>query len=336
MDNKPCLVIGDPTIDVFMTPRVSDTLCRMDEENPYICFSYGDKIPVDALEFTTGGNAANVCVGLERMGMSAQLCTTIGDDGVSRMIIEKLHEERVDLTHITKQIHGTTNYSTIISYRGERTIFAYHAPRVYTFPEPFPDVSFIYLTSMGEHFESFVSTLVGYLHTHADIPLFFNPGSIQLRAGDDAIHMILQATQFLFVNRKEAELFTHTQESEGKEMDILKKLHALGPKKIIMTDGNKGAYGSDGTIFYSSNVIPTTVVEKTGAGDSFNVGFIAAYMDNQPFDIAMQWGAVNSSSVIGHVGAQRGLLHKKDMESWLSLAKKSGLKVTKEPIVKIG
>ena len=45
------------------------------------------------------------------------------------MIVSRLKEEGVDLDFVIEQPGTTSNYSTIINYSGERTIFVYHAPR---------------------------------------------------------------------------------------------------------------------------------------------------------------------------------------------------------------
>ena len=50
MENIDLLSIGDATIDTFMTPVESETLCRVDTKECLIAFSYGDKIPVKNLE----------------------------------------------------------------------------------------------------------------------------------------------------------------------------------------------------------------------------------------------------------------------------------------------
>ena len=44
------LSIGDATLDVFLTPSESETLCSIDTKECLICFSYGDKIPVKNID----------------------------------------------------------------------------------------------------------------------------------------------------------------------------------------------------------------------------------------------------------------------------------------------
>ena len=70
MENFDLLSIGDASIDTFMTPLESETLCKIDTKECFIAFAYGEKIPVKNLEFSAGGNAANNAVGTRRMGLN--------------------------------------------------------------------------------------------------------------------------------------------------------------------------------------------------------------------------------------------------------------------------
>src|SRR5271157_804575 len=114
---KPDLLsIGDATIDTFMTPIESETMCKLDTKECLICFSYGDKIPVKNLEISVGGNAGNNAVGVERLGVSSAIVLTLGDDNIGDLIIEKLKKEGVNLTYVIQQPGTMSNTSTVINY----------------------------------------------------------------------------------------------------------------------------------------------------------------------------------------------------------------------------
>ncbi len=320
--------IGDATIDTFMTPTETETLCKVDTKECYIAFSYGDKIPVRNLEFSIGGNAANNAVGTSRRGIKTAIVLTLGDDNVGKMIIDRLKEEGVDMTYVMQQPGTHSNYSTIISYMGERTIFVYHAPRSYEFPVQLPAVPWVYLTSMGEAFRPFYNHVVEYLKKNPSVKLAFNPGSWQLRAPKEQIGEVLSLTYLLYVNREEAEKMTGMTDSLGKERDLLNAVMALGPKMVVITDGSKGAFATDGQQFLKVGVMPVEAFERTGAGDAFGSGSLSALIKGKPLSEALLYGTINSSSVIGYVGSQRGLLREEELDEWLERAKSSGVVVT--------
>lgn len=327
MESFDLLSIGDATLDVFMTPMESEALCRVDTRECLIAFSYGEKIPVKNLEFSIGGNAANNAVGARRLGIRVGIVLTLGDDSIGNLIIERLRNEGVDLTYVIQQPNTSSNYSSIINYQGERTIFTYHAPRSYEFPVALPQVPWVYLTSMGEAFRPFYNHMLEWLTKNPEIKLAFNPGSWQLRNESNEVKQIIARSQMIYVNRKEAEKLTNFGDSNGKEKELLSALANLGPKICVITDGGRGAFATNGQVFLRVGVLPIEAYERTGAGDAFGAGCLSAIIKGKTLDEALIWGTVNSASVIGYTGSQRGLLRIDEMPVWLERAKSSGVKV---------
>jgi len=328
MDNQiELLSIGDSSLDVFMTPTEIETLCQINTKKSLIAFSYGDKIPVNNFEISIGGNAANNAVGAKRLGVRSATVLTLGEDDVGNKIVEKLKSEGVDTTYVIQQLATTSNYSTIINFAGERTIFTYKAPKSYEFPVQLPSAPWIYLTSMGDSFRPFYNHLLNWMKKNGEVKLAFNPGSRQLRAGLDSIKDVLSASYMVYVNRKEAEILTGLKETQEKEKDLLKALSALGPKISIITDGSNGSFVYDGTRFVKAEVLPVDAYERTGAGDAFGSGCIAALIKGKSLEEALLWGTLNSASVIGYIGSQRGLIKETEMPTWIERAKSSEVKV---------
>lgn len=325
------LSIGDATIDVFMTPVETETICSIDKKECLIAFSYGDKIPVKNLEFSIGGNAANNAVGTKRLGISSGIVLTLGQDNVGEMIVKRLKDEGVDTTFVIEQPATSSNYSTIINYSGERTIFVYHAPRSYEFPIHLPKAPWVYLTSMGESFRPFYIHMTDWIRANPQIKLAFNPGSWQIRANYDDIKDIMALTYLIFVNREEAEKLTGFGASDQKERDLLIALSKLGPKISIITDGAKGSYAYDSINgnFIKAGILPVDAYERTGAGDAFGSGVLSALIHGKTLEEALLWGTCNSASVIGYTGSQKGLLKFDEIDSWLTRAKSSGINVVK-------
>jgi len=326
-ENYDLLTIGDATVDVFMTPLESETVCEMDKKECKICFSYGDKIPVRDLEFTIGGNAANNAVGVSRLGLKDAIVITLGGDTIGDLIIERLIKERVDTSFVSRQPATSSNYSTIINYSGERTIFTYHAPRSYEFPVQLPTAPWIYLTSMGETFRPFYNHFIDWLKKNPQIKLAFNPGTWQMKGGVEGIKEVLSLSHILYVNREEAEKLTNFPDSHGKEKELLTLVSKLGPKISIVTDGPEGSLAYDGQKFLKCGIYPQEVIERTGAGDAFGSGMLSALIKGKSLEEALIWGTVNSASVVSFVGAQKGLLKESEMADWIERAKSSGVKV---------
>jgi sugar/nucleoside kinase (ribokinase family) len=245
------------------------------------------------------------------------------------MIVDKLKAEGVDLTYVIQQPSTTTNYSTVINYSGERTIFVYHAPRSYEFPVALPVTPWVYLTSMGESFRPFYNHMTEWLKKNPTVKMAFNPGSWQLRDGYESIKDVMGLTYMMYVNREEAEKLTNFGKSEGKDREILISLSKLGPKISVITDGGAGAmaYDSINGKFMKVGILPVDAYERTGAGDAFGSASLSALIHGKTLDEALLWGTVNSASVIGYTGPQKGLLKIEEMPEWLERCKSSGVNV---------
>ena len=147
--------------------------------------------------------------------------------------------------------------------------------------------------------------------------LAFNPGTPQLKDGYEGIRGILETTNILFVNKDEAQEIVESY--DGTKIDnikeLLKKLQTLGPKIVVITDGENGSFAiNEKGEFFTQDIVKTTIVEKTGAGDAYASGFLAAMLSNLPIQTAMKWGTLNASATMAILGAQNGLLSRKEME----------------------
>ncbi|MEK7526320.1 MAG: carbohydrate kinase family protein [Patescibacteria group bacterium] len=325
--NEPLdlLTIGDATMDVFLIPTESDVLCSLNDKDCQVCFTYGAKIPVKSMEFSIGGNAANNAIGTRRLGIKTAIVVSLGDDSVGKMIVDRLVSENVATNFVHEQTGSISNYSTIIRYQGERTIFTYHAPRIYEFPNNLPFTNWVYLTSLGENFRPFYDQVVKWISPQTK--LAFNPGSWQLKNGIDSISDVIAKTYLLFVNREEAETLTKLTDSDGKEKQLLKALFDLGVKVPVVTDGNNGSFCFDGNVYIQAGILPIEATERTGAGDAFGSGVLSALIKGKTLKEAIVWGTVNSTSVIGFTGSQKGLVRESEMEAWLAKAKEMKMKI---------
>ena len=131
----------------------------------------------------------------------------------------------------------------------------------------------------------------------------------------------------IYVNRQEAEKITGVSGSMGKEKELLIALAKEGPKTCVITDGGSGSYAYDGEKFYKAGVLPVDAYERTGAGDAFGSGCLSALVKGKGWGEALLWGTLNSASVIGYVGPQRGLLKESEIPIWLERAKSCNLEV---------
>jgi len=176
----------------------------------------------------------------------------------------------------------------------------------------------MYLTSLGEVWTHAYKKALAYVRK-TNCFLAFNPGTKQLAKKSDLVEEGLKLAEILFVNKEEAKLLLSEYKHEKNPPDDMEKLlqevMSLGPKIVVVTDGKRGSYVLDKQKnFFHQDIVASKVVERTGAGDAYSSGFLAAILYNRPIEKAMQWGGSNSTSVVGSIGAEAGLLKKEELE----------------------
>jgi sugar/nucleoside kinase (ribokinase family) len=313
------ITVGETTIDAFMTIADMNKAYRVDNEHHDFCIRPGQKINVDEYDFMMGGNATNVAVGLSRMGFKVGLCSEIGDDELSIKIRNALVKENLERL-LVKQTAGPSSFSVILNFGTDRTVFVQDVEREHEFHLDDVTTPFVFLTSLGRQWEGAYQKVLQFVEENNAV-LAFNPGGHQLREGKDVIRGVLERTNMLFVNKEEAEMLLLDKQTDQNDQayieGLLKQLQALGPKTIIITDGRNGSYGmNEQGDMHRLAIDGGKVVERTGAGDAYTSGFIAAILYGVPFDRAMEWGAHNATSVVTKIGAQAGLLTKEEIEQF--------------------
>ena len=304
--------IGDTTYDVFLglDEETTKVQCDSNGENCLVLMPFADKVSVNtAIKVPGVGNAANMAVGASRLGLMAGLYTILGKDMTGREALAVFKKEKVATDYVEIDKKKDTNFSAVLSYKGERTILVYHEKRNYNLPKIGP-AKWVYLTSLGPGHEVMHGQIIDYIDK-TKARLIFNPGTHQFKEGLEVLKPLLQKTFALVVNKEESEKLV------GKNDDIkelLKLTKNTGPEIVVITDGPKGSYAFDGNSFYFQDILDTPVFERTGCGDSYSTGFLAASFLGLDVPTAMKWGTVNAAFVIQKTGAQEGLLTRVSMK----------------------
>jgi ribokinase len=282
--------------------------------------SFGTKVPYDHAEIIEGvGNAANASVAFARLGLNSALAANVGSDRYGRDIIAALERSEVDTRFVHINPKHSSNYHYVLWYKDERTIlikheeYDYHWPRFRVSDIP----QWVYFSSISEHALEYHDQIAAWLESHPTVKLAFQPGTFQIKAGTKRLKKIYESTEVVAVNREEA---TAISKGDHHDMhDLFDKLHALGPKTVLISDGHAGAYASDGERRYKMPIYPDPKppFERTGAGDAFTSTFVAALAKGADIQDALLWAPINSMSVVQYVGAQQGLLTEKQLEKFL-------------------
>jgi sugar/nucleoside kinase (ribokinase family) len=315
------LSVGDVVTDAFIKLQTDQEKIEMGKDGqPDLSIPFGVKIPYESSQVLEGvGNAANASVAFAKLGLESGLVANVGEDGWGRDIINSLQNSDVDTRFIHINRGKVSNYHYVLWYKDDRTIlikheeYDYHWPRFRIIDIP----KWIYFSSISKNAMEYHDQISHWLESHPTVKLAFQPGTFQIEAGTHRLKKIYERSEILAVNREEA-----TTISKGDHHDIndlFDKLHALGPKTILISDGHAGAYASDGDKRYKMPIYPDPKppFERTGAGDAFTSTFVAALAKGADVQGALLWAPINSMSVVQQVGAQAGLLKESQVEKYL-------------------
>ncbi len=234
----------------------------------------------DDFRLTLGSSSAILAHNLAALGVSVGFITVLGDDALGEIALGRLAEKGVDLTR-TKHISGgkSTGVTILLNHQGKRHILTYPG----TMSEmTCGDLDMPYLAS-GRHFH--FSSLYLQKGLQADLPGIFrqlkSEGlTISLDTNDDpddiwtgVVDELLGLVDIFLPNENEACRISGKPEVESAVAALAKRVPLVAVKC-----GSRGALVQAGEQRWLVPGKAVTPLDTIGAGDSFNAGFLAAFL----------------------------------------------------------
>lgn len=319
-EQSDVVCIGDIVTDAFIKLIDEQALTYENDQGKWLAMQFGTKLPFDHAEILEAvGNAANAAVAFSRLGLDTAFVTNVGDDQHGRDMIASLQKDKVKTHFVRINSNKNSNYHYVLWYKEERTILIKHEEYDYHWPHlrPAEVPKWVYFSSISQHAIPYHDQVADWLDENPGVKLAFQPGTFQMEAGTERLKRIYARSEVLILNREEAVLVTGGD--HGNLHDLLDRMHELGAKTAVITDGPDGAYASDGVQRLKMPLYPdpSPPKERTGAGDAFASTFVAALIKGNNLEGALQWAPISSMNVVQKVGAQAGLLTEKELEDFL-------------------
>ena len=222
-----------------------------------------------------GGPVATALAVAGKYGARTAMIDSIGDDMVGRHILDDFEKYNVNTEAIQVESGANSGVATILVKQstGERAVFFERSTA--TEPE-FLDThkqlieSTYILHINGRHRQLMRSAIAVAKEVGTIISL---DGGAQRY--DEDMKPITEASHIVIVARDYAEKYTGTTNLE----DACRIIHERGACIAGVTDGANGSYfvWPDGTSYRCEPFTQATVVDTTGAGDSFHGAFLAKF-----------------------------------------------------------
>ena len=289
------LCIGDVMLDVIARINVSPQKINFGSDT------------ASRISSSSGGAAGNVAAWLTRTDARSTIVSHVGDDPAGAAIVAEFDALGVD--HGDLVIPGETSgvVVVLVDASGERTMFPDKGANSRLTLADLPDLSrfqAVYISGyalLNPLARDGVLAMIEKIKADG-LPIYFDPASVGAMkdVADKELHNWFSMMDVLFLNEEESIYLTGS-------VDIERALNYLldFSKVVVIKRGSAGAIAkARGFDSISLPAVAATVIDTTGAGDSFAAGFIASYSKNHDLTAALQAGGELAAGCVAIVGGR--------------------------------
>jgi sugar/nucleoside kinase (ribokinase family) len=300
----------DPTATEHLAGRDLDVLV-LGEINPDVIVRAADPVPVfgqverfvDSIDLVVGSSSVIFACGAARLDLRTAFVGVVGDDPMGRFMLDAMRERGINVEGCRVDRDVPTGATVILTSGQDRAILT--APgtvpllRDEDIPEP--------LVARARHLHVGSVFMLDALRPRLAARL-----AAAHRAGlttsvdcnwdpretwDGGLRDILRETDVFLPNAAEATRIAATDDVEA----AARALVAAGPRIVAVKCGADGALAvtRDGKLTRIAS-LAVHAVDTTGAGDSFDAGFLAGFLAGRPIRDCLALGvAAGSLSTLG-------------------------------------
>jgi sugar/nucleoside kinase (ribokinase family) len=238
-----------------------------------------------------GSSSMILAMGLARLGDPVRFVGCCGSDAFGRFCTDALHERGVDTAGVVPDDGLRTGVTVAMSSNIDRALLTWPGAIAELTADDVSDAALAgaqHLHVSSYYLQTKLRPQLGELFARAraaGLTTSLDPGSDpEQRWGRELIEVLRHVDVFL-PNQSEACAITSTDTPE----DALRALDN-GSTRLVIKTGSRGAITLDHGKPLSAPGYPTQAVDTTGAGDSFNAGFLHAWLRDLPALDCLRWG----------------------------------------------
>jgi len=305
MKRPQVLVIGELNVDIVATG-----LRGFPE--------MGAEILAQDCELSLGSASAIFAVGMSKLGHNVTFVSQVGRDSFGDFCIAKLKQLGVATSNVVRKANEKTGVTLALSGKKDRALITYPGAIASLTADRVNDRllkqhDHVHLTSY--YLQKGLQPAFGEIVQRAKalgLTTSFDPNSDPSDRWNSKINSVLKYTDVLFVNEREAIKLTKAKTAHA----ALKMLGAKAPC-VVVKRGAKGAIAIQNNELFTDPGFRVKAVDTTGAGDSFDAGFVSAYLMKQPLAESLRFGnACGALSAIS-IGGTEGQPTQTELQEFL-------------------
>ncbi len=246
----------------------------------------GTEMVCEGLNVIPGGTL-NCVVALRRLGVHVGWVGALGNDFFSKFVLEELQLEGVETALVTQLDRPLRQVTVSLSYPQDRAFITYTDPQpdeIELLLEALERVTYRHLHFPGLFVHDKLPALLETCHAQG-IGVSMDCQHHEATLDMPLAREVLSRVDMFMPNASEAKKLTCTDTLD----DALGALSALVPHVVIKC-GEEGAVARRDGVDYREPAVKLTPVDTTGAGDVFDAGFLAAFLDGLDTSTCLKWG----------------------------------------------
>jgi sugar/nucleoside kinase (ribokinase family) len=278
----------------------------------------GKEVLVDDFVMTLGSASAICAMGLARLGRPVGFTGKVGADPWGDYCLETMAAAGIDVTRVHRDRDLKTGVTVSISSPRDRALVSFLGAMGALAGEDLPDgvfAGFGHLHVSSYFLQEKLRPSLRDVFSRArrrGLTTSVDPGFDPTeRWGKDLLEALSEADVFL-PNEVELAALSGTSDVE----QALARLDN-GHTRIVAKLGAKGCVAREGGRLLRAEALPVQPVDTTGAGDSFNAGFLHAWLDGRPLAECLRWGAACGSLSTRGVGGSGRQADAREVEALL-------------------
>ncbi|MBP7868686.1 MAG: carbohydrate kinase family protein, partial [Firmicutes bacterium] len=203
--------------------------------------SLDDEVAINGLDEYDGGSAANVALGVARLGARSSFLSCVGRDAFDSGMISRLQAEGVDTSRVftSPTGTGTARMFGFVTPDGSRQLYTYSgAATEFTVddvtPERLAGVDLVHICTMSP---SIINRVVDVARELGKVAVATDPGCLVIgRYPTDEVTTALRRVDYLYLNALEARILVGDTTPEV----VVPRLGVTLPERVIVKLGEEG------------------------------------------------------------------------------------------------
>ncbi len=264
----------------------------------------GETILGDAFQTAFGGKGANQAVAAARLGADVAMIGRVGDDSFGQLLLNGLEQEGICIDSVEPVTGESSGVATILLSEGDN--------RIIVTPGANRCVDSAYIESFRELIVQSDVVVI-----QLEIPLQAVDYAVTI-CSEEGVPVILNPAPAQTLSVETYRRATYLTPNESEYNELFTTFYEELEEKLIVTQGANGVQWSEDGERKRIAGHTASVVDTTGAGDTFNGALAVALARKESLEEAITFANAAAALSVQAFGAQTGMPKEEQVKAFLN------------------